>query len=222
METQQRTSQPAHEVVYHKLRELILFGDIIPGQAITIQGLTSTLDAGMTPVREALRRLISEGALAFQGNRRVSVPILTPENVNELMFARQAIEPQLIILATQKATPADIDRVETLDAELDDAIERGDVKRYLQKNYEFHSQLYSLADAPILSSLADSMWLRFGPSLRVIIGRMGTQNMLDLHKACIEAMRAGDAHAAANAIKQDVVSGMEQVLRNLTESHPPN
>ncbi len=222
MEQQQKTSQPAHEIVYHKLRELILFGDIIPGQAITIQGLTSTLDAGMTPVREALRRLISEGALAFQGNRRVSVPVLTPENVNELMFARQAIEPQLIILATQRAAPADLDRLLAIDTQLDDAIERGDVKRYLRKNYEFHSQLYNLADAPILSSLADSMWLRFGPSLRVIIGRMGTQNMPDLHKACIEAMRAGDAHTAANAIKQDVVSGMEQVLRNLTESHPSN
>lgn len=222
METQQKPSQPAHEVVYRKLRELILFGDIIPGQAVTIQGLTATLDAGMTPVREALRRLISEGALAFQGNRRVSVPVLTPENVNELMFARQAIEPQLIILATNRASPADLDRIELIDTELDDAIKQGDVKRYLQKNYEFHRQLYDLADAPILSSLANSMWLRFGPSLRVIIGRMGTQNMPDLHKACIEAMRAGDAHSAANAIKQDVVSGMEQVMRNLTESLPTN
>lgn len=220
MEPQQKTSQPAHAVVYRNLRELILFGDIIPGQAVTIQGLASALDAGMTPVREALRRLISEGALAFQGNRRVSVPVLSPENVNELMFARQAIEPQLIILATQKASPDDLDRIEAIDAELDDAILRGDIKLYLQKNYEFHSELYDLADAPILSSLADSMWLRFGPSLRVICGRLGTQNFLDQHKACIEAMRAGDAHTAANAIKQDVVSGMEQVMRNLTESLP--
>ena len=129
-------SKPAHEVVYHQLRELILFGDLIPGQAVTIQGLTVELNAGMTPVREALRRLISEGALVFQGNRRVTVPTLSKDNINELIFARQAIEPQLIILATQKATPEDIDRLEVIDAELDQAIESGDIHRYLKKNYE--------------------------------------------------------------------------------------
>ena len=50
---------PAHETVYRKLRDLVLFGEIAPGQAVTIQGLTDQLDAGMTPVREAIRRLIA-------------------------------------------------------------------------------------------------------------------------------------------------------------------
>jgi len=222
LDTQPKTSRPAHEVAYHKLRELILFGDIAPGQAITIQGLTATLDAGMTPVREALRKLISEGALVFQGNRRVTVPVLTIDNLNELMFSRQAIEPQMIILATQHATPTDLDEAELIDTQLDAAISSGDVKRYLQKNYEFHSQLYAMADAPILEALVNSMWLRFGPSMRVICGRLGTQNLPDQHKACLSAMRAGDAQGAANAIKQDVVLGMEQVMRNLTESPSKN
>lgn len=211
-------SRPAHETVYLRLREQILFGDLVPGQAVTIQGLTETLGAGMTPVREALRRLISEGALVFQGNRRVSVPVLTRENVSELIFARQAIEPQLIILATQKATPEELDRLDRIDAQLDAAIATGDVSGYLQRNYEFHHTLYQIADAPILSALADSMWLRFGPSLRVVCGRAGTQNLPDKHQDCVSAMRAGDAHTAANAIREDVVQGMEQVQRYLTES----
>ncbi|HAY91180.1 MAG TPA: GntR family transcriptional regulator, partial [Rhodobacteraceae bacterium] len=54
---------PAHEMTYRALKELLLFGEIAPGQAVTIQGLVARLDVGMTPVREALRRLISEGAL---------------------------------------------------------------------------------------------------------------------------------------------------------------
>jgi len=211
-----KTAPPAHEVVYQKLRQQILFGELIPGQAVTIQGLTASLDAGMTPVREALRRLISEGALVFQGNRRVSVPVLTSDNLNELIFARQAIEPQLIVLATQKANPEDLDRLENIDAQLDQAILTGDLNGYLRKNYEFHHALYELADAPILVWLADSMWLRFGPSLRVVCGRLGTQNLPDQHKACLLAMRAGDTQSAASAIRDDVIQGMEQVKRNLT------
>ena len=73
---------PVHEITYRALKELLLFGEIAPGQAVTIQGLVARLEVGMTPVREALRRLISEGALEFQGNRRVSVPILSPENLS--------------------------------------------------------------------------------------------------------------------------------------------
>ena len=57
---------PAHEMTYRALKELLLFGEIAPGQAVTIQGLVARLEVGMTPVREALRRLISEGAWNFR------------------------------------------------------------------------------------------------------------------------------------------------------------
>ena len=42
-----KSKVPAHEIVYRKLRDLVLFGEIAPGQAVTIQGLTDQLDAGM-------------------------------------------------------------------------------------------------------------------------------------------------------------------------------
>ena len=59
----QTVKTPVHQHVYEQMRALILFGDLAPAQAVTIQGLTSTLSVGITPVREALRRLIAEGAL---------------------------------------------------------------------------------------------------------------------------------------------------------------
>ena len=68
---------PTHEVIYTRLRDMILFGLLEPGAPVTIQGLINDLAAGMTPVREAIRRLAAEGALLPQGNRRVTVPRLT-------------------------------------------------------------------------------------------------------------------------------------------------
>ena len=90
---------PSHEVAYTQLRDMILFGQLTPGQSVTIQGLTDLLGTGMTPVREAIRKLIAEGALDFQGNRRVCVPYLTAEQLDELAFARQTIEPRLVEMA---------------------------------------------------------------------------------------------------------------------------
>lgn len=206
---------PAHELIYRELRKLVLFGDLAPGQAVTIQGLTERLGAGMTPVREAIRRLISEGALEFQGNRRVSVPVLTAENISEIILARQWLDPHLTLRATERASLDDLAELTRLDALLDEAIAGGDLRSYLELNYCFHHQTYMIAEAPILADLAEGLWLRFGPSLRVVCGRLGTQNLPDKHKDMLDAMHARDAEAAARAIREDVIQGMEQVRHAL-------
>lgn len=206
---------PAHELVYRRLREMILCGELEPGQAITIQGLVATLGAGMTPVREAIRRLTSESALVFQGNRRVSVPVLTLDQIDELAFARLALEPQLAFWATENVTPKDITRLEAIDSEMNKAIARGDVRSYLFRNHEFHSALYAISGSEIMISLADELWLRMGPSLRVMGGRFGTSNLPDKHIDAIAGLRSGDPEAVSRAIHDDIEQGFEQIRKSL-------
>ena len=206
-----------HEQVYQKLREQILFGEIAPGQPVTIQGLTDSLGAGMTPVREAIRRLTANGALVFQGNRRVSVPVLTQSDLDEILYVRKSIESELVRRATGHLTTAHIDELELVDAQLDAAITKGDVAGYMRRNYQFHGILYSQAQSPIMVDIADRLWLRFGPSLRVVCGRYGTKNLPDRHKDLMDALRSSDAEAAATAIEQDVEQGMELVAAVLAE-----
>ena len=120
-----QTNIPVHEMAYRKLRDLILFGEIAPGQAVTIQGMVERLEAGMTPVREAIRRLTSEGALNLQDNRRIIVPELSDRNMSELYFLRKTLEPQLVALATARADKEDIVRLALIDADLDHVINTG-------------------------------------------------------------------------------------------------
>lgn len=203
--------QPAHEAVYQQLRKMILFGDLVPGQAITIQGLTTQMNAGMTPVREALRRLIAEGALTHQGNRRVSVPVLTTQCLNELAFMRKTLEPELTRRAANHMTETALAELEAIDDELNTAIAQGDIAGYLTHNHRFHALIYGCADAPIITATVDQLWLRFGPSLRVVCGRFGTSNLPDKHHDMITALRDGDANAAAQAMAEDVDQGMNQI-----------
>lgn len=208
---------PAHELVYQQLRARILFGDIAPGQAVTIQGLVDTLGAGMTPVREAIRRLTSDGALESQGNRRVYVPKLTEGDIEQIVLVRQYLEPELTRRAAIRAGETQIKALISIDTELDIAILNGDVKSYLEQNYRFHASLFALADAPVMAGIADRLWLRFGPSLRVVCGRFGTQNLPDRHHELLDALRAGDPDAAASAAKEDVLQGM-MLVRQALES----
>lgn len=202
---------PAHEQVYRALRDMVLFGALAPGEPVTIQGIVERLGAGMTPVREALRRLTAEGALEALGNRRIVVPVLTAAAVEDLTEARLAIEPRLAARAAERATPEAIALLREIDARLDRGIARGDVEAYLRENFAFHAALNAQAAAPILTSLTESLWLRFGPSLRVVCGQEGTRSLRDLHKEVLVALEVGDAEAAAEAVRGDVRQGMEMI-----------
>lgn len=213
---------PAHAQVYLRLRDMVLYGDLMPGQAVTIQGLTERLSAGMTPVREAIRRLISQGALELQGNRRVCVPLLTAADIDEIIVAREWLDPYLTRLAVGHVTPADIAALTRLDQTLDGAIRQGDLRGYLHLNHQFHLAIYRLAQSPILADLAEGLWLRFGPSMRVLCGRLGTQNLPDNHKQTLNAMQAGNYDAAAAAIAADVRQGMDQLRASLADKAAGN
>jgi DNA-binding GntR family transcriptional regulator len=208
---------PSHEVTYARLRDMILFGHLAPGAPVTIQGLIGDLGAGMTPVREAIRRLTAEGALLPQGNRRVAVPQLTSGLLDQVAFARLTIEPRLAELAAVNVTPGLIDRLQAIDNAVDRAIRSGNIPGYLEANHAFHFALYEASDAAVLVDMARSMWLRFGPSLRVVCARYGSGALPDRHSEALAAMRAGDAGALAAAIQRDIADGVGQVRQAIAE-----
>lgn len=206
---------PEHESTYRRLRDMVLLGQLAPGQKVTIHGIAQALGAGMTPVREAIRRLTAEGALALHENRRVSVPRLNREQIDELAIARLAIEPQLARRAAERSDAALAERLAMIDAEIDRAIERSDVQGYLTGNAGFHFTLYEAAQAPILLALTRALWLRIGPSLRVVMETGGPSGP-DRHRETVAALRAGRPEAVSRAITEDIEQGLSR-LRDASE-----
>ncbi|MBU2890471.1 MULTISPECIES: GntR family transcriptional regulator [Celeribacter] len=212
------TKEPAHLRTYRGIRELILSGDLVPGEPVTIQGLTDRLDAGMTPVREAIRRLTSEGALVFHGNRRVTVPVLSLSEVDELIFARLALEPELARRGAAQMDEGAIAALTLVDREIDEAMRMGDMRGYMIHNHRFHMMLYKAARTEVIGPMVDSLWLRSGPALRVMCTRFGSQNLPDMHQVAIQALRDGDTEAVGEAIRRDILQGMENIRAIVAES----
>ncbi|MFB0994406.1 MAG: GntR family transcriptional regulator [Paracoccaceae bacterium] len=202
---------PTHEVTYARLRDMVLFGELEPGQPVTILGLIGDMSAGMTPVREAIRRLCSQGALNLQGNRRICVPKLSLEALDQLAFARLQLEPHLALISANRLNHKTLEAMQESDARLNLAIAQGDVRAYLALNYEFHFALYRAAGAPILLDIAQSLWLRFGPSLRVVCAQYGRGGLPDRHRDVLNAAEMGDGAALAQAVSADVAQGIDQV-----------
>lgn len=201
------------ERVYRRLRDDLMTGRFRPGRAMTIRGLADEMGVSMMPVREALRRLVSERALTLRPNRRVAVPEMTVEAFEELTEARVALE----VLAARRAFPyadaALADRLEAIDLAQDRAIEAGDGAGYLQQNQAFHFTLYRAAPAGVTLPLVESLWLQIGPFLHLTRESLGVTYNEDRHKEAVAALRAGDEEALARAIEQDIRDGMGSLPR---------
>ena len=216
---------PVHQIAYGRLRDMVLFGELAPGAAVTIEGLVRQLGLGMTPVREAIRRLIAEGALQLQGNRRVCVPRLDLRALEDLGYAREAVEVRLAVQALEFCDPELVADLRGRDARLDAAIARGDIPAYLCENHGFHFTLYACAGSQVLEALAASLWLRFGPSLRVVcLGPEGRRargahgaalHQHDNHKRALAALEAKDAEALSAAISADIAQGVANIRAGL-------
>src|SRR6056297_3638643 len=108
----QDSSAAAHERVYRALRARIMHGEIAPGEALTLRGIGKVYDVSMTPAREAVRRLVAEGALFLSSSGRVSTPELSNDRIEELATLRALLEPELASRALPRAHFALIDRLE--------------------------------------------------------------------------------------------------------------
>ncbi len=91
-----KITQTAATMVYTRLREAILSGELIPGQKLGIDAVRERFDAGATPVREALNRLVSEGLVTSRDLRGFSVADLTESELLELYSARTKYDAFLL------------------------------------------------------------------------------------------------------------------------------
>ena len=111
-----------------------------------------------------------------------------------------------------------ISDLEFIDAKVDAAIANGHVRGYLEQNYHFHFHLYERAGAEVLEPLVKGLWMRVGPSLRIVCGRYGTSNLPDQHGAALDALAAGAPHKVKAAIEQDIAQGLDQIRQSMAES----
>ncbi len=206
-------SQAVHDQVYAAIRQALITGRIAPGVGVSLRSLAAELGVSPMPVRDAVRRLVAERALAINpANKRLSVPSLTAGRLEQLSQARLWIEPELAARAAPRADAALIKTLQALDGEVDAALRLGDVDRYMTANHAFHFAIYERAEAEVLLSMAGGLWLQIGPFMRVVFGRVGADGLVaDRHAEALEALKARDAAAARQAIAADLSEGMDKM-----------
>ncbi|QIE45922.1 GntR family transcriptional regulator [Pseudohalocynthiibacter aestuariivivens] len=204
-------SPAAHDRVYRGLRARIMHGEIAPGQALTLRGIGGEFDVSMTPAREALRRLVAEGALTLSSSGRVSTPELSNDRIEELAALRSLLEVELASRALPRAHIALIDRLTSINAQVAEDIARQDAVAYIRRNLEFHRTLYLRAQAPAMLAMAETVWLQLGPTMRALYGRLRQKEPPHFHRLIIAALKAGDEPGLRLAVRSDVTQGLRML-----------
>lgn len=206
-------TQPAtHDRVYRILRSRIMHGEIPPGQAFTLRGIGKEFDVSMTPAREAVRRLAAEGALFLSSSGRVSTPELTNDRIEELAALRALLEVELASRALPRAHMALIDRLQAINMNVAEMVNKRDAVGYIRANLEFHRTLYLRAQAPAMLAIAETVWLQLGPTMRALYGRLRRTEPPHYHKLIIAALKAGDEPGLRLAVRSDVTQGLRLLV----------
>ena len=202
--------------VYQRLRRALMTGGFEPDQTLTISSLAETFGVSQMPVREALRRLAAANALEVAANGSSCVPAVSRAKLDDLCRARIAIEGLATELAAPRIDSAAIRALRGNVAEHDALSDEKDEKNVydmLIKNQEFHFGIYCASGSDVLMQIIETLWLRFGPYMRLLTRHMeqqlmgeGARKFTMRHRMVITALENGDAAKARDAIVEDIAA----------------
>ncbi|TXH47943.1 MAG: GntR family transcriptional regulator [Burkholderiaceae bacterium] len=205
------------EHVYEQLAELILNGEIAPGQLVTIQALSDAFGVSAMPIREALKKMVGANALTVIASRSIGIPKLTAERLADLTRVRLEIEGAAAEWAAARVTPEEIDRLERLLAEMLKAARSSDVKGFLRSNREFHFTVYRAAGSDTAYGIIEKLWLQVAPYFHHLYALDNYRKANTEHKAIVSALKSGDAEAAREGIRADIETGSKLLVAMLSQ-----
>ncbi|MFI1952295.1 GntR family transcriptional regulator [Streptomyces xinghaiensis] len=200
------------------IREAILRGDFVAGQRLVEADLTEQFSASRGAVRSALLELAAEGLVERIANRGARVRIVPLDEAIEIYEVRMAVEALCAAKAAERIGAAEAEELRTIGSDMRVAVTCGDIMRYRQLNQRLHQRIREIsgqrAASDVLERLrAQSVRQQF--KVATMPGR--PQVSLPEHLAIIDAICAGDADAAEQAIRLHLGSVME-AMRRASES----
>ena len=194
---------------YDRLHSLVTSGEIESGSRLAELPLAARLGVSRPTVREALRRLESDGLAASDG-RSLRVAQMDPAELRSALLMRSALDGLHAELAAARVrageiAPAQLRRLEQLADETEQATNRGDLAAAVELNRAFHRAIAVLADSPVSAAAGDRLWERILVSTRISLALPGRGDIVNReHRELLAAIVAGDTQRASRLATRHV------------------
>jgi DNA-binding GntR family transcriptional regulator len=201
------------EAVYQELRSRILDGSIQPASTLNQEALAATLGLSITPLREALRRLESEGLVRLEAHRTMTIAPLTRRELHELYAVRLQLDPFAAALTAREASDQTLTEIERLARK---RVERNP-RALLQHNRSFHHAIYSSCGNLVLIGVLDQLWNRTDRyRLIVLQNRIQERAAEEEHREIAAALVRRDASRVADLVNRHVEK-TQRLIEQLAE-----
>ena len=203
---------------YARLRELLIAGQLAPGDKVSPRELAAQLEVSPMPVREAVQRLAAEGALVVRPQSGARVPLMTRSRFVELTTIRIALEGMAVERAAQAASISELDAIERhlVRLQASAARARPDPAVVIRGNQRLHFAIYRSARMPALLSLIEGLWLQIGPvlnlDLRSSSERLGKLAAHEHHALLVVSLARRDSEGARRGLVGDIESAAAHIL----------
>ena len=202
------------DLVYKSIVSGIKKGEYLPGDRIVISRVARENGCSEIPVREALRRLESERLVELLPNRGAIVSRVSKSFLRQLFAVKAILESGAVRLAADAVTPAHLERLRGLAADMVTAFEQGNLKQCSALNHKFHLTLYRTTGNDVLVSYIDELWNKWpaGHYANAIPDdwyRISMQQHFDL----VDALEAGDKDRAEEIIRRHKWGALDNMGR---------
>lgn len=198
-------------LAYSELRHMILSGSLVPGSRVSQYELADKMEMSITPLREAIRRLSSEGLIIMDTHRDSRVADVSASEARELLEVRLSLEPSATELAALRRTEADIVAMRTA-AEKLLPVTRVWGEDAIKAHREFHRAVYAASHNASMIKLLDDLWdksdryRRLG--LELPSGDEPRTIDLNQHHQILELIASGDGPGAAGLARIHIANSL--------------
>ena len=202
-------SAPLSDTVKAVLLDRIMSGMYEPGERIVESRLAKELRISQSPVREALRDLAAIGLVKIESRRGASVRRPTAKELSDVSQVRAEIDALAAMLATERLTDEELDRLAAANQTMEDCYEREDYVEMSKADAEFHRMIVAASG----NGAAQRVFNQLEPFARTFITltlpTVEISGILAQHHGILEALVARDAELAAQRAREHQLSVRE-------------
>ncbi|CAN7385577.1 GntR family transcriptional regulator [Rhizobium sp. LjRoot254] len=201
----------AEEEAYRHIQRALRVGRYKPGERLIPEDIAAEIGMSRMPVREAFRRLASDGLVILRPNRGCIVAGLTLDELYEIFEMRSVLEGLAVRLAIPRIGEDEIDELERLLVRMERAGQSGS-SDWVVRHQEFHRFICELSQRPKLIHQISALHVVIEPYMRIWFDDVDKPlSAREEHEAVIAALRSGDARHAEQTM-QDHILGTAPML----------
>lgn len=204
------------EDIAESIKTAIIKGKFKPGEKISEGDLAESMGISRTPLREAFRKLENEGFIRIIPRKGAVVAALDAEEAINLYEIKSTLEGLAARLAATHMKEKDIGKLEKINNELKELIDKNDLESFYKVHTRFHEGFVKLCGnkrlIQMISNLNDH-FNRFGIISLTLPGQF--ENAISQHAEIIAAFRTGDENLVEQKVKTNVMTGGRVLVAHL-------